>query len=62
MIDKLIGALCSYLKRKNYLKGNGCVATVMSNKALEDYLNQTKLAYLEDVGDKYVLKLWKKKV
>ncbi len=54
--DKLIGALAVYLNNKNILKGNGCVATVMSNKALEDYLSQYNLKLSRtNVGDKYVL-------
>ncbi len=60
--DKLIGALAIYLKNSKMLKGKGCVATVMSNKALEDYLynNGIKL-YRSDVGDKHVLEIMKTK-
>jgi phosphoglucosamine mutase len=58
--DKLIGALAVYLKKAQKLKG-GCVATVMSNKALEDYLNQNDIElHRSNVGDKYVLELMKK--
>ncbi|MDX4039166.1 phosphoglucosamine mutase [Aliarcobacter skirrowii] len=58
--DKLIGALSVYLKNQKLLKGDACVATVMSNKALEDYLNQNQIKLLRsDVGDKYVLELMK---
>lgn len=54
--DKLIGALCVYLHQEKLLKGQACVATVMSNKALEDYLAKYELALNRtDVGDKYVL-------
>ncbi len=54
--DKLLGALCTYLNDKKLLKGNACVATVMSNKALEDYLAKSKLKLNRtDVGDKNVL-------
>lgn len=60
--DKLIGALCAYLKNENLLEGNGCVATVMSNKALEDYLGSHKIKLLRsNVGDKYVLEVMKEK-
>ncbi len=60
--DKLIGALCNYLHEQKLLKGNGCVATVMSNKALEDYLSSKGIAlFRSDVGDKYVLELMKEK-
>jgi phosphoglucosamine mutase len=54
--DKLLGALCVYLQEEKLLKGNACVATVMSNKALEDYLQQFDLQLQRtDVGDKHVL-------
>lgn len=54
--DKLLGALCTYLNDKKLLKGDACVATVMSNKALEDYLSEHKLKLNRtDVGDKHVL-------
>jgi phosphoglucosamine mutase len=60
--DKLIGALCKYLKDEEKLLGNACVATVMSNKALEDYLNEHGLdLYRSNVGDKYVLEVMKDK-
>jgi phosphoglucosamine mutase len=60
--DKLIGALCTYLNDKKLLTGNACVATVMSNKALEDYLKEHKLKlFRSDVGDKYVLEVMKEK-
>ncbi|RDX34317.1 phosphoglucosamine mutase [Arcobacter sp. HD9-500m-PIT-SAG03] len=55
--DKLLGALCVYLESQDLLKGKSCVATVMSNKALEDYLRQHDLKlHRTDVGDKNVLK------
>lgn len=54
--DKLIGGICTYLNSKGLLKGNACVATVMSNKALEDYLAKDGLKLNRtNVGDKYVL-------
>ncbi len=57
--DKLIGALAVFLKEQNKLKG-GCVATVMSNQALEDYLNSHDIAlHRSNVGDKYVLEVMK---
>ena len=56
--DKLIGALCNYLNEQKLLKGNACVATVMSNKALEDYLAKKKIElFRSDVGDKHVLEI-----
>ena len=58
--DKLLGALCVYLEGQELLKGKSCVATVMSNKALEDYLNAKDLQlHRADVGDKHVLKIMK---
>lgn len=60
--DKLIGALAVFLKSEGKLKGNGCVATVMSNKALEDYLNTHGIElHRSNVGDKYVLEIMKEK-
>lgn len=54
--DKLIGALARYLKEEHKLKNNKVISTVMSNKALEDYLLKYGLELLRsDVGDKYVL-------
>lgn len=59
--DALIGVLATFLNEQNLLKGDGVVATVMSNAALEDYLNTHKLKlYRANVGDKYVLELMKK--
>ncbi|WP_424688878.1 phosphoglucosamine mutase [Halarcobacter ebronensis] len=60
--DKLLGALCTFLKEENTLKGEACVATVMSNKALEDYLNSYDLELLRSsVGDKNVLEQMKER-
>ena len=60
--DKLIGALCTYLNNEKLLKGTGCVATVMSNIALEDYLSSHKIKlFRSNVGDKYVLEVMKEK-
>ena len=57
--DKLLGVLSVYLKEQGKLKG-GCVATVMSNKALEDYLSSYDIPLLRsNVGDKYVLEQMK---
>jgi len=58
--DKLLGALSVYLKEKGELKG-GCVATVMSNVALEEYLKSKDIPLLRsNVGDKNVLDIMKK--
>lgn len=59
--DKLLGALTVFLKENKTLKGNGCVATVMSNQALEDYLNSHGIdLHRSNVGDKWVLEVMKK--
>ncbi|MGB6328126.1 MAG: phosphoglucosamine mutase [Halarcobacter sp.] len=59
--DKLLGALCVFLNNEGTLKGKACVATVMSNKALEDYLKSNGLNLIRtDVGDKHVLQEMKK--
>ena len=58
--DKLLGSLCLFLKNEGTLKGDACVATVMSNKALEDFLNSNDLKLLRsNVGDKNVLEQMK---
>ena len=58
--DKLLGALTLFLKEEGSLKGDACVATVMSNKALEDFLNSHGLDLIRaNVGDKYVLEQMK---
>lgn len=60
--DNLLGALSVYLKNENLLKGDACVATIMSNKALEDYLQKNKISlFRSNVGDKYVLEVMKEK-
>jgi len=60
--DKLIGALAVFLKGEGNLPSNCCVATVMSNVALEEYLKQNGIElYRANVGDKYVLEVMKKK-
>lgn len=59
--DKLLGALSVYLKERGKLQKNSAVATVMSNQALEDYLNENDIElYRCDVGDKYVLETFEK--
>lgn len=54
--DQLLGALGLFMHRYGLLKGDGIVATVMSNQALEDALAAEGLKlYRCGVGDKYVL-------
>lgn len=58
--DKLLGALALFLKEEKVLKGDACVATVMSNKALEDFLSSHELKLIRsNVGDKNVLEQMK---
>jgi len=60
--DKLLGALAYYLYKQNKLKNNGVAVTVMSNGALEKFLNDMGIkAYRSNVGDKYVLEVMKEK-
>ena len=59
--DKLIGALSVFLKERGVLQKNSSVATVMSNQALEDYLNENGIELHRcNVGDKYVLETFAK--
>ena len=59
--DQLLGSLAVYMHERELLKGNGIVATVMSNKGLDDYLKSHNLQlYRSDVGDKNVLEIMKK--
>ncbi len=56
--DKLLGKLATYLNSQNHLKGCAMCATVMSNKALEDYLGDNEISLIRsNVGDKYVLEV-----
>jgi phosphoglucosamine mutase len=60
--DKLLGSLSVFLKEQGTLEKNGSVATVMSNQALEDYLNENGIELHRcNVGDKYVLETFGKK-
>jgi len=59
--DKLMGALAYYLHEKSLLTNKSFVTTVMSNKALDDYLAQFGIqTYRSSVGDKNVVELMKK--
>jgi len=60
--DKLIGAMAVYLNNQNKLPSKACVATVMSNIALENYLKDNGIElFRSNVGDKYVLEVMKDK-
>ena len=54
--DKLIGALAVYLKENDKLTSRSVVATVMSNRGLDEYLAQHQIKLVRSsVGDKHVL-------
>ena len=60
--DKLMGVLAVHLKEQGELKGDGMVATVMSNQGLGLYLASHGLKlYRSDVGDKNVVKMMQEK-
>jgi len=59
--DKLLGALAYYLHKKNKLSNNKIVVTVMSNSALDKFLEKFGVEVLRsNVGDKNVLEVMKK--
>jgi len=59
--DKLMGVLAVYSKKQGTLKGDGMVATVMSNQGLEEYLKAKGLKLLRSsVGDKNVVEMMQK--
>ena len=56
--DKLMGVLAVHLKKQGTLKGNGMVATVMSNEGLGEYLaTQELVLHRSAVGDKNVVEM-----
>lgn len=56
--DKLMGVLAIHLKEQGKLKGEGMVATVMSNQGLDEYLSKHGLKLLRSaVGDKNVVEM-----
>lgn len=58
--DALLGVLATYLDENNMLSKKEIVSTIMSNAALDDYLNRRQITLKRsNVGDKYVLKLMK---
>jgi phosphoglucosamine mutase len=60
--DKLLGSLAYYLHKNRKLENSGAAVTVMSNGALEDFLNGYGIqVYRSSVGDKYVLEVMKEK-
>jgi len=60
--DQLLGALAGYMHERGILKGGGIVSTVMSNQALDDYMQSLGLTlHRSNVGDKNVLEVMKQK-
>ncbi|NPA55979.1 MAG: phosphoglucosamine mutase [Epsilonproteobacteria bacterium] len=60
--DKLIGALALYLKSQNKLKNDAIAVTIMSNRALDEFLATHGIkVYRSPVGDKHVLEVLKQK-
>jgi len=56
--DKLMGVLAVHLKHHGALKGEGMVATVMSNQGMDEYLHSQGLKLLRSaVGDKHVVEM-----
>jgi len=56
--DKLMGVLAVHLKNQGQLKGEGMVATVMSNQGLDEYLSSQNLTlHRSAVGDKNVVEM-----
>jgi phosphoglucosamine mutase len=56
--DKLMAVLAVHLKKHGTLKGDGMVATVMSNQGLDKYLNEQGLKlHRSAVGDKNVVEM-----
>lgn len=54
--DRILGMCANEMKNDNTLKGNGLVATVMSNFGLEKYLSGLDIKLVRtDVGDRYVV-------
>jgi len=59
--DKLMATLAVHLKNQGTLKGNGMVATVMSNQGLDEYLKEHNLKlHRSAVGDKNVVEMMQK--
>lgn len=59
--DKLMAVLALHLHEEGELKGDGMVATVMSNKGLDEYLHSKGLTlHRSAVGDKHVVEMMMK--
>jgi phosphoglucosamine mutase len=60
--DNLIASIGIYLRDTNKLKNNTIITTIMSNKALQEFLEKENIKYYScNVGDKNVTELMKEK-
>ena len=60
--DKILAIVGSSLQKQGKLKGQGLIATKMSNYGLKDYLKNRDINLFEcDVGDRYVIEEMKKR-
>ena len=60
--DKILAIVGSSLQKQGKLKGQGLIATKMSNYGLRDYLKKRDISLFEcDVGDRYVIEEMKKR-
>lgn len=54
--DKILGIIALYLKKKNRLKKDTVVGTLMTNSGLEKYLKDRNISLIRTkVGDRYIL-------
>ena len=60
--DKILAIVGSSLQKQDKLKGQGLIATKMSNYGLKDYLKKRDINLFEcEVGDRYVIEEMKKR-
>ena len=60
--DQILALIATHMKERGQLRGDGVVATVMSNLGLERYLEAQGLKlYRSQVGDRYVAEMMRKK-
>ena len=59
--DQIIGLIASAWKKRGILKGNAAVSTIMSNMALEQFLKEKEIEFIQTpVGDRHVGEAMKK--
>lgn len=60
--DQILGAIATYWQEEGRLRGEGIVATVMSNMGLEEYLAKRDMTLIRtQVGDRYVSEVMREK-